>query len=425
MGSNDGHRLPEADAQLPGASGVDGTPAETVGTLAGAAFPAARAGAASPAWPAHYRRIERVPLVGENASLAELLRPFVAAETPVIVERTAVMDVERWSEMSHLRGLLGDKRVLVKRSPSCFFRYYDLKKNAGRFGFEAPLEESSRTLASFLEEADGILERGSPERMYLQETLSGHEEMADEFSRWRWELLVQASASLGWGLPDSNELFVGMRDCETPLHFDERENLFFQVRGRKQICLFPFCEYTRLYPFPTTHPCDRQSMVGNPLCPDHEAFPRFAEAVGFYEELNAGDLLYLPYGWWHWLRNDDHLAVSVSFWSKTPDADLKNGIPATFTEHMLTRVRRNLEHIVAQRYGAEALAANMAALGEAIRAAREGDTHPKQDLLQMVMDLLAVVKVPAERHHEFLLEMIDGRFDIDWQRHVPGSGLAA
>ena len=27
----------------------------------------------------------------------------------------------------------------------------------------------------------------------------------------------------------SEELFVGMQGAETPLHFDERENLFFQV----------------------------------------------------------------------------------------------------------------------------------------------------------------------------------------------------
>lgn len=147
---------------------------------------------------------------------------------------------------------------------------------------------------------------------YLQETLSGHSEMASEFSSWKWELPVRISAACGWGLPDSNELFMGMKNAETPLHFDERENLFYQIRGQKEVVVFPFTDYTRLYPFPTTHPCDRQSMVGSPKEPDLEAFPKFPEAQGHYATLKAGDLLYLPYGWWHWLRNLDDMSISAS-----------------------------------------------------------------------------------------------------------------
>ena len=147
---------------------------------------------------------------------------------------------------------------------------------------------------------------------YLQETLSGHSEMASEFSTWKWELPVRISAACGWGLPDSNELFIGMKGAETPLHFDERENLFYQIRGQKEVVCFPFTDYPRLYPFPTTHPCDRQSMVGSPKEPDLEAFPKFREAKGYYATLKAGDLLYLPYGWWHWLRNLDEMSMSAS-----------------------------------------------------------------------------------------------------------------
>merc|ERR1711988_277762 len=103
-----------------------------------------------------------------------------------------------------------------------------------------------------------------------------------------WELLIRTSTAFGWGLPDSNELFIGMQGVETPLHFDERENLFFQARGLKECVLFPFVDYTRLYPFPTTHPCDRQSMVGDPRAADCEAFPEFAHAVGYHAVLQAG-----------------------------------------------------------------------------------------------------------------------------------------
>lgn len=34
-----------------------------------------------------------------------------------------------------------------------------------------------------------------------------------------------------------------------------------QIRGLKEIVVYPFVDYARLYPFPTTHPCDRQCLV--------------------------------------------------------------------------------------------------------------------------------------------------------------------
>merc|ERR1719356_58906 len=239
--------------------------------------------------------------------------------------------------------------------------------------------------------------------MYLQETLSGHSEMAEEFASWNWELLIRTSQACGWGLPDSNELFVGMRGVETPLHFDERENLFFQVRGAKEIVVFPFVDYTKLYPFPTTHPCDRQSMVGTPIYPDIQAFPRFQETVGHYATLQAGDLLYLPYGWWHWLRNLEHLAVSVSFWSTTPPNDLSRGVPDVFSDHMLTRVRRNLESMVAQQHGPERHNESMLAIRDALLDKREDDPR-----LSQVRQLLNAVRMEPAAQDKFLLEMIEG-----------------
>ncbi|CAK9029757.1 unnamed protein product [Durusdinium trenchii] len=294
------------------------------------------------AWPDSYRPIRRVHFT-DVQEVVDIMKLQSAAGTPLIVEGSEMIEVEKWSALSHVSSLLHDRKVLVKKSSSSKFRYFDIKKNTGKFEFQNPVEEVQETFGDFLQEAEEIYMKGSNARMYLQETLSGHSEMAEEFSSWKWELPIRISAECGWGLPDSNELFIGMLGAETPLHFDERENLFFQIRGLKEIVVYPFVDYPRLYPFPTTHPCDRQSMVGSPLDADLTAFPKFKDAVGHFATLKAGDLLYLPYGWWHWLRNLDSMSISVSFWSTTPSADLSTGIPKEFTEHMLTRVRRNLE----------------------------------------------------------------------------------
>jgi len=365
-------------------------------------------------WPEHYKAIRRVKFTTID-KLLEIMRPQSEEGMPLIVEGTKIMNVENWSNPSHTAGLLKDRAVLVKRSQSNKFRYFDLKKNAGKYEFRQPVQETQQKVDAFVEEAENMLREGRPGRMYLQETLSGHSEMAEEFATWGWETLIRTSHACGWGLPDSNELFVGMRGVETPLHFDERENLFFQVRGLKEIAVFPFTDYTRLYPFPTSHPCDRQSMVGSPVTPNLEAFPRFQEAVGHYGTLKAGDLLYLPYGWWHWLRNLDHLAISVSFWSTTPPSDLSKGIPDVFSEHMLTRVRRNLESLIATQHGPENHNQSMLKLRDAILNKEEQDP-----VLQQVRSLLAAVKMLPENQDGFLLQQIEGRFGIDWNEHVEG-----
>jgi len=262
----------------------------------------------------------------------------------------------------------------------------------------------------------GLLAEGSTVRMYLQESLSGHDQMATEFATWDWQTLILVSRACGWGLPEASELFVGMQGVETPLHFDERENLFFQARGCKEVCLFPWTDYVRLYPFPVTHPCDRQSMVGNPRMPDLEAFPRFAEATGYTGQLEAGDLLYIPYGWWHWLRNVDHLTMSVSFWSTAKPNDFCEGVPTQLSIGMTTRVRRNLESMIAEEDNTR-LDEAMLELQDAIFEGRHGDKR-----LAAVRTLLAAVKIPSELQDRFVLEIIQGRFGIDWQRHVRGGG---
>ncbi|CAE8652095.1 unnamed protein product, partial [Polarella glacialis] len=178
-------------------------------------------------WPSSYKPIKRLKSPSEK-ELLDAIQKHARAEEPLVIEGSQLIDVQKWQDISHLKELLQNREVLVKRSPNSRFRYFDLKKNSGKYDFNCSVEETHKTLADYLVEAAKIRAEGSKERMYLQETLSGHNEMADEFASWRWEILIKVSTACGWGLPDSNELFVGMLGAETPLHFDERENLFFQ-----------------------------------------------------------------------------------------------------------------------------------------------------------------------------------------------------
>ena len=54
--------------------------------------------------------------------------------------------------------------------------------------------------------------------------------------------MLRISQAFNWGLPDHNELFIGTLDVQTPLHYDERENIFVQVAPRRNACsVSSFC----------------------------------------------------------------------------------------------------------------------------------------------------------------------------------------
>ena len=87
-------------------------------------------------WGPNYKSIPRIKY--ESAEqLIEEFKQCVARTEPVILEGSNIMDVEKWKDLHYLSSLLGDRPVLVKRSKSCHFRYFDEKYNTGKFPFAA------------------------------------------------------------------------------------------------------------------------------------------------------------------------------------------------------------------------------------------------------------------------------------------------
>lgn len=51
----------------------------------------------------------------------------------------------------------------------------------------------------------------------------------------------------------------------------------------------------------------------DPLDPDLETFPKYAKATPKYCIIKAGDILYIPPKWWHYVKSLS-VSFSVSFW---------------------------------------------------------------------------------------------------------------
>ena len=98
-------------------------------------------------------------------------------------------------------------------------------------------------------------------------------------------------------------LWYGPGGTVTPLHHDTTNILFCQVRGKKRITLIDPA-WTEL-----VRDCVSFYSLIDVERPDAKRFPYFADVPKLTVTLGAGECLFIPAGWWHFVRS---LSVSVS-----------------------------------------------------------------------------------------------------------------
>jgi hypothetical protein len=102
-------------------------------------------------------------------------------------------------------------------------------------------------------------------------------------------------------------------------HYDAQENLACCAAGHRRFTLFPPDQARNLYPgpFELTPAGPIISMVDFDE-PDFERYPGFREAMAaaLVVDLAPGDVLYIPYLWWHHVRSLDPVSMLVNFWWK-------------------------------------------------------------------------------------------------------------
>jgi hypothetical protein len=141
------------------------------------------------------------------------------------------------------------------------------------------------------------------------------ESIKEDMRKVGWEWLRHARDVCDSHPFDTCQMWVGHGGGSTPLHFDSINNFLAQVKGRKQILLFPPAQTWRVYPFPLGHPKDNFAMV-NVEDPDVERFPSLKRARALEAILSPGEVLWLPRFYWHYVHQLDAPSenISLNFW---------------------------------------------------------------------------------------------------------------
>jgi hypothetical protein len=100
-------------------------------------------------------------------------------------------------------------------------------------------------------------------------------------------------------------------------HCDFSNNIACVLAGRRRFTLFPPEQLPNLYPAPLDI-----TLAGVPVSmvplqdPDFERYPRFRHALAAAKviELETGDALFIPYGWWHHVESLMPFNVLVNYW---------------------------------------------------------------------------------------------------------------
>ncbi|MFK0314408.1 cupin-like domain-containing protein [Pseudomonas sp. NPDC090233] len=108
-------------------------------------------------------------------------------------------------------------------------------------------------------------------------------------------------------------IWIGPKGTLTPLHRDDTDNLFAQVWGEKSFILAAPHHRPALGTWSTSPEGGLDGCDFNPNAPDYQQFPAAREVPLLRVVLQAGDLLFLPEGWFHQVESLS-TSLSVNFW---------------------------------------------------------------------------------------------------------------
>ena len=220
------------------------------------------------------KQIDRV----ENISKIDFLNNYFKPQKPVVIKKS-ITDwpaYKKWS-LDYMKEIAGQKIVPL----------YDDRPVDYKDGFNEP--HAKMKMSDYI---DLLKNEPTKYRIFLWNILKEIPQLQDDFKYPDFGLKLMK------GLP---MLFFGGKDSYTFMHYDiDLANIFhFHFEGKKQCILFSQSENKYLYKIPHSLITREDIDFSNP---DLDQWPALKKANGFVTDLTHGDVLYMPEGYWHYMR---------------------------------------------------------------------------------------------------------------------------
>ncbi|OZJ04098.1 hypothetical protein BZG36_02850 [Bifiguratus adelaidae] len=138
--------------------------------------------------------------------------------------------------------------------------------------------------------------------------------LLDQAPELRNDIEVPVYTQAGKGDHYQTAFFLGPSGTITTLHKDPYHNLFCQVFGTKKVWLFAPSEDAKMYAYldPWRKNTSRIRDIEEAYVRS-DRYPLLKDAACVEANMEPGDMLYIPLGWWHYVRSLN-ASCSVSFW---------------------------------------------------------------------------------------------------------------
>ena len=239
----------------------------------------------------HLKPIDVVEDISEQDFREKYLKP----RKPVVIRNMARKwpAYQKWT-MDYMKEAVGDVEVPL----------YDSSKADP----SAPINASAAKM-KFGDYIDLIQEKPTDLRIFLFDPIKSAPKLLQDY--------ISPKDLMGGFLDKYPNMFFGGKGSVTFLHFDiDMAHIFHtHFNGRKHILLFDYKWKERLYQIPYATYALEDYDISNP---DFEKFPALDGVEGIECFLEHGDTLFMPTGWWHWMKYlDGSFSISLRAWDKS------------------------------------------------------------------------------------------------------------
>lgn len=218
--------------------------------------------------------IERVATISPD----DFYRHYVKPQKPLVIERLTAewRAYDKWN-FDYIKQVAGDQIVpLYNNDP------VDYNKKVNQPDVQMPMAEY----------IDQLVAGKTSLRIFLYNLLQKVPALRDDFTYPDLKLKILK------GMP---MLFFGGRGVNVFMHYDiDYANIFhFHFAGEKRCILVPPEQTPLMYHIPYSVICREDIDFDHP---DFERWPALRHVTPYVADLRHGEMLYMPEGWWHYMK---------------------------------------------------------------------------------------------------------------------------